>query len=228
MRTDTVYHVETPEGIDLHLDVAGIWVRAAAWLIDLLIRAVIYMLLSVLLTMLGLMGVGLLLIVTFTLEWFYPVIFEVFFHGMTPGKKTMGIRVINGDGTPVDWGSSIARNLLRTVDILPFFYGVGLISCLISRHFQRLGDLVADTLVVYNSSAIHWHEQPDAETLHLDLILTEAERRAFVSFADRLHELSNQRLEELTGIIQPVLQQAGLPVDSRTIVGIANGIIGRS
>lgn len=85
----------------------------------------------------------------FLLEWFYPIIFEVYRQGQTPGKKVMAIKVLQDNGIPVGWPTSLIRNLLRAVDFLPMMYGFGVVSMLIARNFRRLGDLAAGTLVVY-------------------------------------------------------------------------------
>jgi uncharacterized RDD family membrane protein YckC len=139
---------ETPEGIDLGLRVAGPISRALAWIIDAFIRYSVLFALSTVLASLLSFGMGLFLILLFLLEWFYPVVFEVV-RGATPGKKAMGLLVVHDNGTPVGWSASMIRNLLRSVDFLPFFYCAGLISILLNSRFKRLGDLAAGTLVVY-------------------------------------------------------------------------------
>ncbi|WP_295384515.1 RDD family protein [uncultured Thiodictyon sp.] len=144
---DTVRLNETPEGVDLGLRVAGPAPRALALIADGAIRAIVYLVLSPLMVLSG-FGLGLSLIAAFLLDWLYPVAFEVF-SGATPGKRSLGLMVVHDDGTPVGLPASLIRNLLRVVDFLPLFYGVGLLSTLADRDFRRLGDLAAGTLVVY-------------------------------------------------------------------------------
>ena len=67
--------------------------------------------------------------------------------GATLGKRMVGIRVVNEDGTHLTFGSAVVRNLLRLVDSL-FFYLVGALFALTSARGQRLGDRAAHTLVV--------------------------------------------------------------------------------
>ena len=74
---DTSFPIETPEGVILELHPAGPVVRSAAWLIDIVIRSVIYLSCAYYLSLFGDLGIGLLLIFIFLLEWFYPVLFEV-------------------------------------------------------------------------------------------------------------------------------------------------------
>src|SRR5208282_5922974 len=98
-------------------------------------------------------GMGLLLIILFLLEWFYPVAFEVLARGQTPGKKLMDLRVLRADGAPVGWSRSTVRSLLAFADFLPFGFAAGLTAMLVSRRFQRLGDLAAGTVVVHLAPA---------------------------------------------------------------------------
>jgi uncharacterized RDD family membrane protein YckC len=107
---DTTRLVETPEGIELSLRVAGPVVRALAWSIDLGIRGIIYSLLAFFLAYLGELGYGIFFIAIFVLEWFYPVIFEVYRQGATPGKRRFKIKVLHEGGTPVNWSTAMIRN----------------------------------------------------------------------------------------------------------------------
>ena len=79
----------------------------------------------------------------------YFILFEWLLNGQTPGKRLLHIRVIKQGGYALRFFDTLLRNLLRVVDFLPLFYGVGLTSLLLTRDSQRLGDLVAGTLVVY-------------------------------------------------------------------------------
>jgi uncharacterized RDD family membrane protein YckC len=67
--------------------------------------------------------------------------------GATLGKKAMGLKVVKESGEPIDWQASIVRNVLRIIDGF-FFYLVGAIVVWVSKKRQRLGDMVAHTLVV--------------------------------------------------------------------------------
>lgn len=67
--------------------------------------------------------------------------------GATLGKRLTGIRVVAEDGSPVDLGAAVVRNVLRVVDAL-LFYLVGFLVALASSRRQRLGDQLARTAVV--------------------------------------------------------------------------------
>jgi uncharacterized RDD family membrane protein YckC len=68
--------------------------------------------------------------------------------GRTVGKALVRIRVEREDGTPLSLRSSLVRNLVRLVDWLPFGYGIGIISVLVSGQPRRLGDRLGGTVVV--------------------------------------------------------------------------------
>lgn len=186
---------ETPEGVDLALRLAGPVPRAAAQAIDWLIRLVLYLVLTPLAAFAG-VGVGLMLLGLFLVEWFYPVWFELR-SGATPGKKAMGLLVVHDDGTPVGPSASLIRNLLRALDFLPLFYATGLISMLIDRDFRRLGDLAGGTLVVYaDRPRVDRHipeHPPRALAGRLDTDL----QQAILDFAERSPRLSRARCAEL-------------------------------
>ena len=186
---------ETPEGVDLALRLAGPIPRAAAQVIDWLIRLMLYLVLTPLAALSG-VGVGLMLLGLFLVEWFYPVWFELR-SGATPGKKAMGLLVVHDDGTPVGPSASLIRNLLRALDFLPLFYATGLISMLIDRDFRRLGDLAAGTLVVYaDRPRVDRHipeHPPRAPVGRLDTDL----QQAILDFAERSPRLSRARCAEL-------------------------------
>ncbi len=227
---DTIKKIETPEGVELPLTCAGFYVRSIAWLLDALIQGGLLFLLGIALPSLGDFGMGLFLIAVFIINWFYPVLFEVYMHGQTPGKKVMKIQVLLMDGTLVNWGASMLRNLLRTVDFLPFFYILGFISMLFSKDFRRLGDLAADTIVVYKRSQQHIARIPQAEPVAPPLALTAREQQSIVSYAERLSQFSPERAEELALLATPLVkdldQQSGHAASDR-IVSIANYLVGR-
>lgn len=207
---DTRHPFETPEGIELELRIAGTVPRACAWAIDMGIRSVIYIALAILLTWAGGMGVGAMLIAFFLIEWFYPVIFEVY-QGMTPGKRLLGLQVIHDDGTPVGWPSSILRNLLRAADFLPVLYGFGVVTMLANAQFKRLGDLAAGTLVVYREQRGARGQPVAAIPQPPPLDLAVSEQETLLDFSERAPRLTEQRREELADILSPITGLSGAP-----------------
>lgn len=150
---DTRAKIETPENVTLTFQLAGPGARMVAYLIDLVLRLILAGLLSYLLGLMApLIGMdaptGVFLIGLFILEWWYCALFEGLRRGQTPGKKFCGLRVIKDAGYPISFYDAVLRNFLRTADILPIGYGVGLLCMAGTRRLQRIGDLVAGTMVV--------------------------------------------------------------------------------
>ena len=203
---DTIRRIETPEGIELELRVAGPVIRAGAWGIDFLLRLTIVILFFQILNFFSNVGYGLMMILYFFLEWFYSVYFEVFRNGMTPGKKVMKIKVIHDDGTPVGFASSLIRNLLRFVDLFPFMYATGVLCTLLQKDFKRVGDLAAGTLVIYHDTLVkqtyHPILQPEAPVYPLSI----EEQKAIIYFAERAQSLTHERKYELANLLQPLTQ----------------------
>jgi uncharacterized RDD family membrane protein YckC len=223
---DTLRQVETPEGIRIGLHAAGALPRAIAWIVDFAIFLALLMAASTVLGVLQATGLGIYLLILFTLLWGYPVLFETLWHGQTPGKKMFDLRVVNANGTPVTWLPSITRNLLRTVDMLPAGYAIGLISCWFDPYGRRLGDLAADTLVVYTESA-HKPALPiQALEMEPPLVLTQSERMALVAFAERSPLLTEERQQELAALLPMLTQSQGSQAVHR-VLGMARSILGR-
>ncbi|QQP94634.1 RDD family protein [Lysobacter enzymogenes] len=224
---DTYRQVVTPEGVALHLRAAGPVPRALAYLVDLLARAAIYVALVQLLAIpFGKAGGALLMLVSFGLTWFYPVLFEALMQGRTPGKWALGLRVVSADGAPVGWMAAFARNLLRVVDALPLFYAVGLTTCLIDPWGRRLGDMVARTLVVHAPRQTLLHEAAVAPAVAPDQLLLPHEQAAVVAFAERGPGLTAARQAELADLAEPLVHVRGQAAAAR-LYGIANWLLGR-
>lgn len=164
LRLDQHVEIETPEQVAFSYTIAGIGSRAAAVLIDYLIMTVALIALGMLLPMLarailgnsspfarmsGAWAAALLLLVAFVVQWGYFVFFEALWDGQTPGKRKVGIRVVQDGGYSISFAASAVRNLTRIIDMQPAFcYGVGVVSATFSKSGKRLGDIVAGTMVV--------------------------------------------------------------------------------
>lgn len=203
---DTRFRVETPEGIELALSVAGIVPRGLAFLVDASIRSVIYSAAAFgLILWLGDASTGPIFLVLFVTEWFYPVAFEVLWGGRTPGKAGLGLCVVHQDGTPVRLPASLLRNLLVAADFLPLAYGFGIVSMLCDRHFRRLGDLAAGTLVIHAAKTGPLAQIGiDATPAPPPVALDSEGQRAVIAFAERAPNLTAARADELAGLAAPL------------------------
>lgn len=227
---DTYRPVETPEGVEIGLRVAGPVPRLFAAAIDFAIRMGVYFVLMIPVSLLGQAGMGLFLVAVFLGEWFYPVFFEVRRGGATPGKRRLGLLVLHRDGTPVGWMASIVRNLVRFADFLPAAYGFGIASMLVDRDFRRLGDLAAGTVVVHREPDLVGHRVPTGPPLRPPAPLDLDEQRAILDFAERLGTWSEARAAELAGLAAPltgVPPREGGVEGVKRLLGFANWLLGR-
>ena len=152
-------NIDTPELVAIEMPLAGIGSRFIALLIDTLIWAAGLIVLGLVLwafkpalqafsNLSYQWTVAVFTLTIFLLNWGYFTLFEAFWHGRTPGKRVARIRVIQRSGRAIGIFESMARNFIRYVDQIPFFYAVGVIAVFATRQHQRLGDLAAGTLVV--------------------------------------------------------------------------------
>lgn len=224
---DTAFRVETPEGTEIDLHPAGFYARSLAFLIDEALRWSIVLATFAVTALLGVFGRGLALIVFFLCYWLYGVAFEVFNDGMTPGKRHQGLQVVHGDGTPITLPASLLRNLLLWVDLLPVFYVAGILTMSLSRHFRRLGDLAAGTLVVYRRGAgvAGGDVRISETTVPPPVRLTEEEQRVLIDFLERADSLTEERRAELAGLVAVPLQVSGGDA-SRAVLALAGTLRG--
>jgi len=136
--------VLTPEHVPIRLFTAGLGARFLALVIDSCI------ILSIVagIRMALLVSPGLATVLVFLVQWGYHMYFEVRHQGRSPGKRVCGLRVVDSRGLPITFQQSFVRNIVRVLDSAPIFYGLGGLVSMVDRHRRRLGDIVADTLVI--------------------------------------------------------------------------------
>lgn len=176
--SDKLRALNTPEGVDLHIEIASYGARIGAAFIDCLCIFLIWLGM----TLLGISVVShrwndiynsvvviIWLLITFVLANFWFILFEMSARGATPGKRLLGLRVIARDGGALTAGSIVARNLVRYIEqvlpvvmlmnlnaaglsllgwLWPLFF---LIFPLLNKDRMRLGDVVAGTWVIHNT-----------------------------------------------------------------------------
>ncbi|ASE63728.1 RDD family protein [Chryseobacterium indologenes] len=149
--------INTSQNVNISFNIAGVGERMLAFIIDLLIR-VAYVII-ILYVFFNIFDLGYLLngldqwsvmavyiILTFPV-YIYPVVLESLMEGQTPGKKLMKIRVVKIDGYQASFGDYMIRWVFRIVDV-SFAGIVGLISMIVSKNNQRLGDIASGTAVI--------------------------------------------------------------------------------
>ncbi|HTZ59418.1 MAG TPA: RDD family protein [Acidobacteriaceae bacterium] len=161
--------IDTPELVGIELPLAGIGSRCVAFLVDSVVQGFALGALVLLIVLVasaappashaarssepGKWAIAIVLLIPFLLQWGYFTLFEAFWRGQTPGKRLLQLRVIQQSGRPIGLFESMGRNLVRVIDMLPVFYVLGAICIFTTRRQQRLGDMVAGTIVVHSVPA---------------------------------------------------------------------------
>lgn len=201
--SDRQVDIETPEHVAIGYELADLGSRFTAMLLDWLL-----IILGQIGAWLGLyavaalfgypdfivgLGLGITIFLAFVLTWGYFVFYEGLRDGQTPGKRRMGIRVVQDGGYPLTVRAAAVRNLMRVVDSLPPpSWAVGGISMMLHPQTKRLGDLAAGTVVVRDRTG-----QPIPEETRKDAVaaalgkprLTDEEFAALQMYASRRTEL---------------------------------------
>lgn len=170
--TDETLVIETPEHVELNFALATIGNRFLACAIDHLIQVILFIVVYIIARSLSASlraaenmvfnqpkGISLwiiagLIVASFVIFFGYFIFFETIWSGQTPGKRWMKLRVIQEDGRPISFFAALTRNLIRFADmIIPPFYSVGIVSVFASSRAKRLGDYVANTVVVKERAA---------------------------------------------------------------------------
>jgi uncharacterized RDD family membrane protein YckC len=235
--------IDTPEQTPLEFEIAGIGSRFLAIAIDTLIQtaagvfvglggALLFMVVFRLHEPSTLWIAAILIVFFFVLYFGYFAIFEAIWNGQTPGKRSVGIRVIKDSGRPIAPAESVARNLMRIVDQLPTLYATGIVSILLSKQNKRLGDFVAGTIVVRENSLARarpiWQERPLVANVTYGSERLTAEEFALVeAFLNRRSELDPyvryQMTSQIAARIQPKLTipASELPSPEKLLEAIA-------
>ena len=231
MPSNDSVNIETPEQVTLEFALAGVGSRSLALALDTLLQGVVYTVLvfAVVFAMSDIparpssshvsrnWAVAIFVLITFCMYWGYFALFEIFWHGQTPGKRVMGIRVVKDSGRPITVIEGIGRNLLRAIDGL-LLYGVGLIVMLISPQNRRLGDYVAGTLVVYDKKSAEirpdWGTTPVAASSQAAEQLNQLSENDLVIIETYLHRRNDLdamvRINTAIQISERIQQKSGL------------------
>jgi len=207
LTNEEILVIETPERVPLHFALASIGNRFLAVAIDHAIQLLTVVLIGITTAILASFSIfeqtmsgapkwvkALSTILLFLVISGYFAFFEWIWNGQTPGKRWMKLRVIREDGRPITFWEASVRNLLRTFDMFfPPFYSVGLIAVFSSTRDQRIGDMVAGTVVVREREA----EAPAFSHLFTSPVSDPALRRSFkpVDFTASLNSLTESEIE---------------------------------
>jgi uncharacterized RDD family membrane protein YckC len=222
--------VATPELVTFGYQLAGPGSRFLAQLIDFPIQVAVLLLaifagvsVGALAHFDGTIALAATIILGFVVIWGYYPISEAAWSGKTIGKYAFGLRVVGDQGEPIQLGQAVIRNLVRIVDFLPFFYGIGIIALFWNGRGKRLGDLAAGTVVVRERAPVRLSQlraaagpavsgagPPRAAPGEATLIrqLDPELRRFVLGYAARRPQLDPWRRQLLAARIEPSLRRA--------------------
>jgi uncharacterized RDD family membrane protein YckC len=214
--------IETPEHVELHFALASVGNRFLACAIDHVLQVLAILLvvfvasvaggwarslsgrISASMAEGGLWVFALATLAVFVLFFGYFTIFETLWNGQTPGKRWLRLRVIQEDGRPITFFAALSRNLIRGADMMPTvilpFYSIGIISVFASGRSQRIGDLIAGTVVIKERSS----EAPSFEEVLESEIIDSAMRRIAppVDFTGDVRAVSGVELEVVEAFLR--------------------------
>jgi uncharacterized RDD family membrane protein YckC len=222
--TSDYLNIQSPEGLDYQLEIAGMGARSHAFTIDWQIR--------LLLALTWLLAVGLsiysldemllllkqphattptliLLVPAGVVYFFYHPVLEIAMCGRTPGKRMAGVRLVTLQGYSPKVGAILLRNVFRLIDSLPGFYFLGLLSVALTRNHVRIGDLASGLVLVYDPTVKPKTLQHITDlAVHSDLSLED--QVLLVDLLSRWPELS---AESRIRLAQQFLARIGKHVD---------------
>jgi len=215
----------SPEKTILTYRLAGLGSRVGAHIIDLILAGAITFGAALIVSYIGSvvdsrLASGIVLFMSFILPFGYFIVLEGLWNGQTVGKKAFGIRVRLADGTPINFVAALGRNIMRPADMIPGLYFVGFLAIFTNAKSQRLGDLIANTVVCYERrSPVVFAAAPHTVGLHpLEVHvgelrgMTQEEYYALRRFCDRFPELSNVTQNRmLTELWMPIARRRNVP-----------------
>jgi uncharacterized RDD family membrane protein YckC len=205
--TEETLIIETPERVPLHFALASIGNRFLACAIDHTLQVFVIIVILIAAAIIANVSslantvesapkwvYALMIILLFLIFAGYFAFFEWLWSGQTPGKRWMKLRVIREDGRPITFWEASIRNLIRTLDMMPApFYSIGLIAVFVNGRDQRVGDMVAGTVVVREREA----EAPPFAEVFASPVSDPALRRSFkpVTFTASLNSLTESEIQ---------------------------------
>ena len=218
-------HLVTPEAVELDLEPATVGSRSVAILLDYLLIGTGLLLLAAAEAAFGFggfvpnwLGIALLLLLVFALQFGYPTGFETLWRGRTPGKAAMGLRVVTVEGAPVRFRHAAVRAAVGLLELQATLGGIAVIASFASPRGQRLGDLAAGTLVVRERrsggppQAVRFDAPPGLESYVRILDVSRVDATDYTTVRDLLRRpmdpatreaVARQVADALVGRVQP-------------------------
>lgn len=144
--------ITTPFNIDLNFTIAPFHKRLLAWFIDIVLcLTYVFLVLRYIIYPLNLAGTTnevVIILAVVIPTYFYHFLTELFFDGRSVGKMVTKLKVIDMTGKQASLSQYLLRWLFRLFDMLATFGMSAIISSALNKHNQRIGDLIAGTVVI--------------------------------------------------------------------------------
>lgn len=148
--------IQTPQNVILSYELATGMQRGLATLIDLVVSGAVLLVISIIMVLCGLNNTLMANLIMFAVAYFYHLLSESLLNGRSLGKMAVGLRVIKASGEPLKFSDFFLRWVLRMVDITMTLGSLGFILIFGTERRQRLGDLMAGTVVVVNKPSVNF------------------------------------------------------------------------
>jgi uncharacterized RDD family membrane protein YckC len=238
--------IQSVEGMDYQLEIAGMGARSYAFIIDWHIRVLLAI------TWVAVLGLAfyswddlsnmfelgsssaamILLLPALVIYFLYHPILEILMAGRTPGKRMTGVRLVDLHGHTPGIGALLLRNVFRLIDCLPAFYFLGLASVALTRKQLRIGDLAAGLVLVYDNATPSDSLQQIA-TLTLDARLNGEDQSLLLDLLKRWNELSQEKRslfaqQFLRRIGHPIPEESGRRTQEQALKHALNSLLRKS
>jgi uncharacterized RDD family membrane protein YckC len=168
-------------------------------------------------------SLGLYFAFCFVLWAGYGAVCEAVFNGQTLGKMALGIRVVTDQGVPITGTQAFLRNLIWASDGILMGYIPAILCMVLTRKFQRLGDLAAGTMVMVENRPGRGGVEPVRDRVaekvlpwlpsHIDAGPEVA--RALSDYVKHRDRFGSERREEMAGhLAAPLRARFNLPKDA--------------
>lgn len=140
--------ITTTQNITIHYELASFWERLFAFIVDLLVLSISSSILYGIACIIFGSSDIVIYFTFFPIIFFYSLVFELFNNGQSLGKMALRLRVIRIDGEKTNFSDYFMRWIFRPLDIYGSFGGIAFLGTVSSSNKQRLGDILANTVVV--------------------------------------------------------------------------------